>query len=232
MELCASEIAVRFAGVVAIENVSLKLEKGEILGLVGPNGAGKTTMLNVLSGFQEPHAGEVAINGAAARGRSETWFARNGVVRTFQAVRLFKGLTVSENVEAALGLSPHFLLHDEPAAGMNVAEATALRALIKQIRRDFGCGALLIKHNMKLVASACTCWRAERLRRRVAPTRCPPTRDGAARAPNSREVRLRRTAFGPGVEGIATPPARNRSSRCGWPRRRTASARPRRRARR
>ena len=102
MELCASEIAVRFAGVVAIENVSLKLEKGEILGLVGPNGAGKTTMLNVLSGFEEPHAGEVAINGAAARGRSETWFARNGVVRTFQAVRLFKGLTVSENVEAAL----------------------------------------------------------------------------------------------------------------------------------
>jgi branched-chain amino acid transport system ATP-binding protein len=203
MELCASEITVRFAGVTAIENVSLKLEKGEILGLVGPNGAGKTTMVNVLSGFQEPHAGKVAIDGAAARGHSETWFARNGVVRTFQAVRLFKGLTVSENVEAALsscgfgrfaarrralelldylgvadrahkradalnysderrvgiaralGLSPNFLLLDEPAAGMNVAEATALSALIKQIRRDFGCGVLLIEHNMRLIASTC-----------------------------------------------------------------------------
>jgi branched-chain amino acid transport system ATP-binding protein len=102
MKLCASDITVRFAGVKAIESVSVALGRGEILGLIGPNGAGKTTMVNVLSGFQRPHIGKVEIDGADMKGRSEPWFARNGVVRTFQAVRLFRGLTVSENIEAAL----------------------------------------------------------------------------------------------------------------------------------
>lgn len=102
MELSATDIAVRFSGVRAIEGVSLTLRKGEIVGLIGPNGAGKTTMVNVLSGFQRPHQGDVTIGARAATGRPATWFSRQGVVRTFQAVRLFKGLTVSENVEAAL----------------------------------------------------------------------------------------------------------------------------------
>jgi branched-chain amino acid transport system ATP-binding protein len=110
VQLCASDIVVGFAGVRALDGVSIALERGEILGLIGPNGAGKTTLVNVLSGFQRPHAGAVQIDGAATKGRDEPWFARHGVVRTFQAVRLFRGLTVSENIEAALsslGLSRH-----------------------------------------------------------------------------------------------------------------------------
>ncbi len=102
VELNASDITVRFSGVHAIEGVSLSLRKGEILGLIGPNGAGKTTMVNVLSGFQHPHQGKVMIGSDRASGRSAAWFSRRGVVRTFQAVRLFRGLTVSENIEAAL----------------------------------------------------------------------------------------------------------------------------------
>ena len=203
MKLGASDVTVRFAGIKAIENVSVEFSRGDILGLVGPNGAGKTTMVNVLSGFQKPHSGGVAIDGVAASGRSESWFARNGVVRTFQAVRLFKGMTVSENIEVslsslgigrlaarrraaelldymgigeranaqadtlnysderrvgiarALGLGPKFLLLDEPAAGMNIGEADVLGGLIKQIRADFGCGVLLIEHNMSLVMKTC-----------------------------------------------------------------------------
>ncbi|PZO81207.1 MAG: ABC transporter ATP-binding protein [Mesorhizobium amorphae] len=203
MKLAASDVTVRFAGIRAIENVSLELSSGDILGLVGPNGAGKTTMVNVLSGFQRPHGGNVAVEGLDARGRSEAWFARNGVVRTFQAVRLFRGLSVSENIEAALsslgigrlaarrraaelldylgmaekrnapadslnysderrlgiaralGLNPRFLLLDEPAAGMNVAEAEVLSGLIKRIRADFSCGILLIEHNMTLIRATC-----------------------------------------------------------------------------
>lgn len=203
MKLGASDVTVRFAGIKAIENVSVAFARGDILGLVGPNGAGKTTMVNVLSGFQKPHSGSVAIDGVAAGGRSESWFARNGVVRTFQAVRLFKGMTVSENIEVslsslgigrlaarrraaelldymgigdradaqadtlnysderrvgiarALGLAPKFLLLDEPAAGMNIGEAEVLGGLIKQIRSDFGCGVLLIEHNMSLVMKTC-----------------------------------------------------------------------------
>jgi ABC-type branched-subunit amino acid transport system ATPase component len=201
--LTAQAVSVHFAGVRAIEDVSVALAPGEILGLVGPNGAGKTTMVNVLSGFQAPHAGGVTLNDAAVTGKTSDWLARHGVVRTFQAVRLFRKLTVSENVESALvslgsgrraarakameiltylgiahraqsqgdalnygderrvgiaralALNPAFLLLDEPAAGMNVAEAETLSDLIRKIRDDFGCGILLIEHNMALITRTC-----------------------------------------------------------------------------
>lgn len=201
--LAAQGVSVHFAGVRAIEDVSVMLAPREILGLVGPNGAGKTTMVNVLSGFQAPHAGGVTLNGTPVAGRKSDWLARHGVVRTFQAVRLFRKLTVSENVEAALvisgtgriaarrkaldilhylgighraqttgdalnygderrvgiaralALNPEFLLLDEPAAGMNVAEAETLSDLICKVRDDFGCGVLLIEHNMALITRTC-----------------------------------------------------------------------------
>ncbi|NEI73487.1 ATP-binding cassette domain-containing protein [Rhizobium lusitanum] len=102
MQLSATDISVRFAGVSAIDKVSMALDRGEILGLIGPNGAGKTTMVNVLSGFQKPREGRVAIESVDCAGRSAAWFSRHGVVRTFQAVRLFKDLTISENIEASL----------------------------------------------------------------------------------------------------------------------------------
>jgi branched-chain amino acid transport system ATP-binding protein len=103
MELRATDITVRFGGVRAIEHVSMALRRSEILGLIGPNGAGKTTMVNVLSGFQQPHSGTVAVAGGKTGFRRTEWLARNGVVRTFQAVRLFPGITVSENLEVGLG---------------------------------------------------------------------------------------------------------------------------------
>ena len=106
--LAAEGVCVRFGGIVALADVSLLLTPGEILGLIGPNGAGKTTLVNVLSGFQRLTAGSVRIDGrAAARLRAEDAPAA-GVVRTFQAVRPFRGLSVAENVEAgavARGLS-------------------------------------------------------------------------------------------------------------------------------
>ena len=99
MTLRANDVSVRFAGVNAIDHVSVALDQGEILGLIGPNGAGTTTLVNVLSGFQQPATGTVSIFGHDAARRPADWFSRNGVVRTFQAVRLFKGMSVSENVE-------------------------------------------------------------------------------------------------------------------------------------
>jgi branched-chain amino acid transport system ATP-binding protein len=101
MQLVAHGVSVRFGGLVALDDVSLTLSKDEIVGLIGPNGAGKTTMINVLSGFQKPHLGGVTIDGRAAARLSAREFARAGVVRTFQAVRLFKGLSVGENVEVS-----------------------------------------------------------------------------------------------------------------------------------
>jgi len=201
--LRAEKVSVNFAGVHALSNVSLGLEQGEIVGLVGPNGAGKTTMINVLSGFQRAHGGRIAIDGDPTEGRQGDWFVRKGVVRSFQAVRLFPGLSVSENIEAplagqgvgrraarakaaelldylgigdraqvsgaalsyaderrvglarALALDPRFLLLDEPAAGMTLAEAEALGAQIVKIQGDFSCGILLIEHNIRLISAIC-----------------------------------------------------------------------------
>jgi branched-chain amino acid transport system ATP-binding protein len=100
--LVANGVSVRFGGLAAIEDVSLTLEPGEIVGLIGPNGAGKTTLINVFSGFQKPSAGEVRLDGRRFAGAAPDAFARAGVARTFQAVRLFRGLSASENLEVSL----------------------------------------------------------------------------------------------------------------------------------
>jgi branched-chain amino acid transport system ATP-binding protein len=100
MELRARAVTVRFGGLVAVDDVSLTLTRGEVLGLIGPNGAGKTTLVNVLSGFQRPAAGSIRVGETDCTGFPSRDFPRAGIVRTFQAVRVFKGLTVSENVEA------------------------------------------------------------------------------------------------------------------------------------
>jgi len=99
MALEARGVTVRFGGLVAVDEVSIRLDRGEILGLIGPNGAGKTTLVNVLSGFQRPLTGAIVVGERDCTGLSRHAFPREGVVRTFQAVRLFRGLTVSENVE-------------------------------------------------------------------------------------------------------------------------------------
>jgi branched-chain amino acid transport system ATP-binding protein len=203
MHLAAQQVSVRFGGLLAVDKVSVSLERGEILGLIGPNGAGKTTLVNVLSGFQRPQAGTVMVGGRDCTRLPRHGFARHGVVRTFQAVRLFRGLTVSENVEAgyvsaglgraaarrraldilaelklddkahqlaaglsygeerrvgllrALAVNPRFLLLDEPAAGLAAAEADELRRLVLDVRAKYGCGILVIEHNMALVMNLC-----------------------------------------------------------------------------
>lgn len=102
MQLAAERVTVRFGGLVATDDVSIALAPGEVLGLIGPNGAGKTTLVNILSGFQRAHAGSVRIAGRDMTRARPSAFARAGVVRSFQAVRLFKDLSAAENVEVGL----------------------------------------------------------------------------------------------------------------------------------
>jgi branched-chain amino acid transport system ATP-binding protein len=99
MQLAARNVTVRFGGLVAVDDVSLTLSRGEIVGLIGPNGAGKTTLINVLSGFQRSLAGSIHVAETDCTRLPRHGYSRAGIVRTFQAVRLFKGLSVSENVE-------------------------------------------------------------------------------------------------------------------------------------
>lgn len=96
--LSTRQISMRFGGLTALEDVSLILRQGDTLGLLGPNGAGKTTLVNVLTGFAQPSSGEVLLDGAAVTGLRPDQLALRGVVRTFQSVRLFKRLSVLQNV--------------------------------------------------------------------------------------------------------------------------------------
>lgn len=96
--LRASGVTKRFRGVEALAEVDLALAEGTVHGVVGPNGAGKTTLLNVISGFIRPDAGTVQLAGRDVTGRTPQQRVPLGVVRTFQNIRLFGGLTVLDNV--------------------------------------------------------------------------------------------------------------------------------------
>ena len=103
--LIADGIAVSFAGLRALSDVSLELVSGAVHGLIGPNGAGKTTLVNILTGFQVPTAGTYRLESERLNGLPPHKVRRGGIARTFQGGRLFKDLTVLENLEVAgLGL--------------------------------------------------------------------------------------------------------------------------------
>jgi branched-chain amino acid transport system permease protein len=98
-EIKAESITKDFAGLRALDNVTLTLKPGEILGLIGPNGSGKTTLLNIISGVFAPSQGRIAIDGKDATAWPAHVIAQAGVGRTFQNIRLFGQLSVIENVE-------------------------------------------------------------------------------------------------------------------------------------
>ena len=99
-DLTVSDVVVNFQGLRAINDVSLHLSRGEVLGLIGPNGAGKTTLVNVLTGFQVPDSGAIRLAGEDVLRHKPHERSRRGLVRTFQSVLPFGGLTALENVEA------------------------------------------------------------------------------------------------------------------------------------
>ncbi len=96
--LSARRLTKAFRGVVALQEVSVEVAEGEILGIIGPNGAGKTTLFNVITGALPATAGEVRFRGAPITGLAVHQIARMGVARTFQSIRLFRELSVVENV--------------------------------------------------------------------------------------------------------------------------------------
>jgi branched-chain amino acid transport system ATP-binding protein len=120
-------LSVHFGGVKAVDEVDFCLVQGEIVGLIGPNGAGKSTLVNAVTGFQRPTSGSVRLGSCDITGWSSRRRVRTGLVRTFQAVRLFTGLTVLDNlVSGALGvgLSPRRATEraTEIAEALNLAD--------------------------------------------------------------------------------------------------------------
>jgi branched-chain amino acid transport system ATP-binding protein len=103
-------LTVDFGGVRAVNNVSIKLEPGEFVGLIGPNGAGKTTILNLITNAIKPTAGEIIFKGKSILGKSPDRICQLGISRTFQNIRLFPQMTAYENVELGLHSEPHYSL--------------------------------------------------------------------------------------------------------------------------
>lgn len=101
MELVISKVSKHFEGVTAVNSVSVICRAGEIIGLIGPNGAGKTTLLNMISSALAVDAGEIRLDRAPIHNIGPRKCAIAGIARTFQNIRLFKNLTVRQNVQVA-----------------------------------------------------------------------------------------------------------------------------------
>ncbi len=91
-------LTLRFGGLTALDDVSLHINEGEILGLIGPNGAGKTTCFNAVTGVYRPTSGDIKFQGASIVGMKKHEITQNGIARTFQNIRLFPTMTALENV--------------------------------------------------------------------------------------------------------------------------------------
>jgi len=91
-------LTMRFSGIVAIENLSFDVQEGSITSLIGPNGAGKTSVFNCLTGFYKPTEGDIIYEGMSLVGLKPYKITHKGIIRTFQNVRLFRNMTVLENV--------------------------------------------------------------------------------------------------------------------------------------
>ena len=161
--LRVSDITMQFGGVVAVDDLSLEVNKGEIIGLIGPNGAGKTTAFNVITGVYAPTNGAVELNGEiivenCPQGKMKTLYkgknngkykdvkvltpdkiTKLGVARTFQNIRLFKGMSVFENVLVAMHMSLESGVFGAAfRSGKAKAEETAMREEAMRLLQMFG----------------------------------------------------------------------------------------------
>ncbi len=106
-----SHLSKRFGGLCAVQDFSLSIKTGELAGLIGPNGAGKTTVFNLMTGVYKPDSGTMTIDGQRISGKRPSSITSMGIARTFQNIRLFKDLTVLDNVRIACHLrARHSLL--------------------------------------------------------------------------------------------------------------------------
>jgi branched-chain amino acid transport system ATP-binding protein len=96
-----SGLSMRFGGLLAVDGVSLSVMEQEVFAIIGPNGAGKTTVFNCISGFYQPSSGDINLGGASIARKPSHVVAQQGLVRTFQNIRLFKTLSVVENLLVA-----------------------------------------------------------------------------------------------------------------------------------
>ena len=106
--LKTTDLGISFGGLRAVDDVNIEIKEGELIGLIGPNGAGKTTIFNLLTGVYKPTDGDISINQISINKKTTPQIVALGVARTFQNIRLFKELTVLDNVKLAFNNSMNY----------------------------------------------------------------------------------------------------------------------------
>ena len=162
------DLGITFGGLKALDDVYIRIDEKEIVGLIGPNGAGKTTVFNLLTGVYTPTKGAIRFEGQSIIGKKPYQINRLGIARTFQNIRLFKNMTVLDNIKVAMNqnmsysvVSGMFRLpsywKQEKAVGGKARELLRLfdMEVIRGIRDRFGVAILLIEHDMSLVMEVC-----------------------------------------------------------------------------
>jgi branched-chain amino acid transport system permease protein len=151
--LTVDGVSKSFGGVQALAEVSLLVDRGEIVGLIGPNGSGKTTLLNVINGLERADDGVISLDGRHIEHLPAHAVARAGIGRSFQALAL-AGDTKAADLARAVATGAAFLLLDEPAAGVGDQERRALAGFLASLR-DAGRGVLIVDHDIELLSHAC-----------------------------------------------------------------------------
>ena len=100
--LKCQHLGIQFGGLKAVDDFNMEIGESELVGLIGPNGAGKTTVFNLITGVYKPTEGSLYLNGERMNGKKTHQIVHAGIARTFQNIRLFKKMTVIENVKAAM----------------------------------------------------------------------------------------------------------------------------------
>ena len=106
--LSVTRLGISFGGLKAVDDFSMEIKKGQLYGLIGPNGAGKTTVFNLLTGVYKPNQGIVKLDGVDITGKKTIDINKPGIARTFQNIRLFKKMSVLDNVKVALHNHYHY----------------------------------------------------------------------------------------------------------------------------
>ena len=169
----AKKLGISFGGLRAVDDFNISIEKGALYGLIGPNGAGKTTVFNLLTGVYKPTEGIITLDGKDITGKKTIDINQAGIARTFQNIRLFKDLSVIDNVKVGLHnhmgystitgilrLPKYYKVEKQMTEeAMELLKVFGLEAevmdTIRFVREHFDMTILLIEHDMKLVSGIC-----------------------------------------------------------------------------
>ena len=157
--LKAEHLGITFGGLKAVSDFNMEIHEGELMGLIGPNGAGKTTVFNLLTGVYVPTEGAFYLCGQKLNGKQTYQVVEAGIARTFQNIRLFKAMTVLDNVKIAFTKDIHYNLADSllrTKKYWNTEQELTEKAMeyLRIVHLDDK-AILLIEHDMSLVMRVC-----------------------------------------------------------------------------